>query len=198
MVKMVKILLIVFFAHAVVQAGPIADRIRNCESRPKCVNAALIDRIKNLSDVSLEKKMKKFKKNMREECSQSDVSCQGLYVLKAINKSVKGDLEEEERLRLEEEERLRLAEEERQRLAEEKRKRLAEEKRKRLAAEKRNRLRCIGNNFYGAWAQGGGCEFYGCWYAGGGCNFYGCWKAGGGCNFHGCWNEVPKTKRACK
>ncbi len=185
--------LILTLISTMAQAGPIRDQIINCYDSEKCVNTALIKRIRQLADPSLEEQLLDIKSEMLSECHSSELSCQGVYVLKAINKAF-GKAEQNRREETERRRERELEEERRrERELEEERRREREERRR-----QRERLQCIGNNFYGFWAQGGGCNYYGCWYAGGGCNFYGCWYAGGSCNFYGCIKKAPATKKACR
>lgn len=48
---------------------------------------------------------------------------------------------------------------------------------------------CTGQNDFGRFPEGGGCNLYGCWTPGGYCNQWGC-SAQGSCNNKGCPNKV--------
>ena len=171
----------------------LKERVQDCEDSEKCVMASILTAVKRVAPVESRREIDQLKEQMRNNCSRSELSCQGLYVLDGlsiVHQLNLGNLAEENR-RIEEE---RLRQEERARAAEIERSRRRQRERER---RERERLQCIGTNFHGKWAQGGGCNFHGCWYTGGGCNFHGCWETGGSCNFHGCTKEAPKTKKAC-
>lgn len=53
--------------------------------------------------------------------------------------------------------------------------------------------RCHGNNAWGKFADGGGCNLYGCWPAGGYCNQWGC-SSTGRCNVNGCPNKIDSYR----
>lgn len=48
---------------------------------------------------------------------------------------------------------------------------------------------CTGQNDFGRFPEGGGCNLYGCWTPGGYCNQWGC-SAQGSCNNKGCPSKV--------
>lgn len=53
--------------------------------------------------------------------------------------------------------------------------------------------RCFGNNEFGRFSEGGGCNLYGCWTKGGYCNQFGCSKAGS-CTARGCPQKVASLQ----
>lgn len=51
-------------------------------------------------------------------------------------------------------------------------------------------LHCTGQNDFGRFPEGGGCNLYGCWPPGGYCNQWGC-SSQGSCSNRGCPSKVP-------
>jgi|GEM_PF-4243581 len=51
-------------------------------------------------------------------------------------------------------------------------------------------LKCVGENFHGKYAQGGGCNFHGCWPPGGSCEFDGCSMTSSSCSDEYCPDKV--------
>lgn len=53
--------------------------------------------------------------------------------------------------------------------------------------------RCVGENRYGKFGEGGGCNLYGCWPAGGYCNGFGC-SSSGRCSVSSCPNKIDSYR----
>lgn len=54
-------------------------------------------------------------------------------------------------------------------------------------------FRCFGNNEFGKFSEGGGCNLYGCWAKGGYCNQFGC-STTGSCTVRGCPQKVASLQ----
>ncbi|MAX66600.1 MAG: hypothetical protein QF441_15025 [Bacteriovoracaceae bacterium] len=86
---MKKILLTILFSTAIQisHAGAIENQIEECYNNAKCVNVTLIKQIKRLAPRHIKKEIKKLERNMKELCYNEEVSCQGQYILEAMNKA---------------------------------------------------------------------------------------------------------------